>query len=490
MALKASESFIRYVTMGAASAHRAVELLNQRGHDVRELERYATCNKIWQTKIKRLRMPDLSCLRCGRRFEVRAKTKLEIKMSDSPTVAGREWDAGLRDEDVVIFVRCDGQATPPTPAEQIAGFEVGQLRACVDRSRLGPPKSAGEGAERDRTWPAIVPSSSGHVLFVGDEKISLRLDTGRQQTFQLRRRGAELLTPYVGVGERIQGEVQFLAGAPARPASLDCSGGAWDPVRGLTENDTMNRFSAVKAAGLLQRADAADALLTIAHTDPDQRVRLEAAGSLLRLSHPGAADAVLVHFDAPERPDLRMESVLLVGEVRTTAAKSLLETMLGRLVVGTEEELRAAIIWSLGLCGAGDVIVPYLSDPSDSVAGHAAVALGAPLSSSIRARLIAVLASGDTRAVASAAWVLTRDGTDVVGPLLEASQDPTVRGWVVSILGRRSPAEISPRLEAYPEIGQLVAPWWNLWPGSNWSSAPEGVRVLQDLAQQEIFQAI
>ena len=65
MALKASESFIRFVSMGAAGAHRAVEILGLHGHDARELERYATCNKIWQHKIKRLRMPDLFCLRCG-----------------------------------------------------------------------------------------------------------------------------------------------------------------------------------------------------------------------------------------------------------------------------------------------------------------------------------------------------------------------------------------------------------------------------------------
>jgi hypothetical protein len=118
VALKASESFIRFVTMGAAGAHRAIEVLRTHGHDVRELERYATCNKIWQTKIKRLRMPDLFCLKCGRRFEVRAKTKLEIKMSDSPSVSGREWDAGLRDSDTVIFVRCNGDEDPPATSQR------------------------------------------------------------------------------------------------------------------------------------------------------------------------------------------------------------------------------------------------------------------------------------------------------------------------------------------------------------------------------------
>ena len=64
------------------------------------------CNKIWATKIKRLRIPDLICLKCGRRIESRAKSKLEIKMSDNEKNPDRRWDAGLRDEDLIAFIKC------------------------------------------------------------------------------------------------------------------------------------------------------------------------------------------------------------------------------------------------------------------------------------------------------------------------------------------------------------------------------------------------
>lgn len=493
MALKASESFIRYVTMGAASAHRAIELLRARGHDVRELERYSTCNKIWQTKIKRLRMPDLFCLRCGQRFEIRAKTNLEIKMSDSPTVPGREWDAGMRDEDVVIFVRCDGDLDPPVPAGHIVGFDVGSMRASVAASRLGPPKSAGEGAERDRKWPAIVPSSSGTITAIDAERITLALDSGRRQTLRLARRDGVTLTAYASVGQRVEGDVQFLAGAPSRTAVLDCAGVTWDPVRELERPDAMDRFAAVKASGLRLLREAIPSLATLAQSDPDPRLRLEAVGALMRLGNEGANDSLLTRFDSPEREDLRMEAVLLAGEVRNMPAREALLAMLARPFVAREDELRAAVVWTLGSYGQDSCehVIPYLRDRSDLVAAHAAVAMGTRLTPSVRSTLISLLAGPDLRAAASAAWVLTRDTVDSIAPLLElAERDPIARGWVVAILGRRPPEEVEPSLESHPDMLRLVSPWWIVTPSRNWSAAPAGAQMLDELSRQIVAQTV
>ena len=79
MALKTMDSFLRYVTMGALATKQAWELLEERGYQIIELERYASSNKIWQTKIKRLRLPDLLCVKTGIRFEVRAKVILKSR---------------------------------------------------------------------------------------------------------------------------------------------------------------------------------------------------------------------------------------------------------------------------------------------------------------------------------------------------------------------------------------------------------------------------
>ncbi len=90
MAFKVDSSFLRFVTMGALGTRSVMDEMRRAGLKPIELERYSCCNKIWATKVKRLRLPDLLCLRTGLRIEVRAKSKLEIKMSDAPNNAARQ----------------------------------------------------------------------------------------------------------------------------------------------------------------------------------------------------------------------------------------------------------------------------------------------------------------------------------------------------------------------------------------------------------------
>ena len=101
MGFKADTSFLRFLSMGAVGVHRTMQRLRDRGFEPIELERYCGSNKIWTTKVKRLRLPDLLCVKTGMRAEVRAKTDLKIRMSDAPANPERIWDAGLRDDDIV-----------------------------------------------------------------------------------------------------------------------------------------------------------------------------------------------------------------------------------------------------------------------------------------------------------------------------------------------------------------------------------------------------
>lgn len=59
MAFKVDASFLRFLTMGALGVRRVVSELEDRGFEPIELERYCSSNKIWTTRIKRLRLPDL-----------------------------------------------------------------------------------------------------------------------------------------------------------------------------------------------------------------------------------------------------------------------------------------------------------------------------------------------------------------------------------------------------------------------------------------------
>ena len=60
---KVDSSFLRFVTMGAIGVRAAVPILRSAGFRPIELERYCSSNKIWTTKVKRLRVPDLLCVK-------------------------------------------------------------------------------------------------------------------------------------------------------------------------------------------------------------------------------------------------------------------------------------------------------------------------------------------------------------------------------------------------------------------------------------------
>jgi len=163
VAFKRDDSFLQYLSMGAVGSARVAPDLNAHGHHTIELERYTTSNKIWATKVKRLRLPDLVCLRCGVRVEVRAKSRLEVKLSDSPAVAGRTWDAGLGDGDLVAFIQVTSRDGSVSAEDWVEYFRVSDLRATAAASKLSQPKSPTEGSERTRTWPASVATRNGIV---------------------------------------------------------------------------------------------------------------------------------------------------------------------------------------------------------------------------------------------------------------------------------------------------------------------------------------
>ena len=247
MSFKTDTSFLRFLSMGALGVQQTMKQLRALGFEPIELDRGCTSNKIWMTKVKRLRLPDLLCVRTGLRVEVRAKSDLKIRMSDAPNDTDRRWDAGLRHNDVAAFIAIWEQDGRQRAADAAMFFTIKTLRKSVNQSKLGPPKSASEGAERDRTWPAIIPSRSGTVRSVTTEKLVVEMGGDgnpiRSQTYSLRGKRA-----YVRPGETFKAEVSILAGAPARLANLtpflDLK---YDPAVDLRARKAMDRYAAVKA---------------------------------------------------------------------------------------------------------------------------------------------------------------------------------------------------------------------------------------------------
>ena len=369
MGFKADTSFLRFLTMGARGVHQTMAQLKGLGFKPIELERYCGSNKIWATKVKRLRLPDLLCVKTGARFEVRAKSDLAIKMSDAPDNPDRVWDAGLQDDDLAAFIACsNGEDGYPIPADEAMFFRVADMRSCVGMSKLGPPKSASEGAERDRTWPATIPSRNGVVLEVTTDRIVVQMDAtdsqaARRQTYQLRGK-----TPYANAGDRFKKGVCFLSGAPNNMANLPSYlGRTYDPFRGLVSAHAVDRYSAVKSFPYRDddRRNVIEALERCIKSEQEDRIKLEAAGSATFFGSELGQDTITEFVWGEDvAHELRMETVLILTELGDGEfTKNMLSAIAGHREL-TGDERRQAAIWGLGKAGhkSYSEILPYIAD--------------------------------------------------------------------------------------------------------------------------------
>ncbi|MBT2232289.1 HEAT repeat domain-containing protein [Nonomuraea sp. NEAU-A123] len=489
MGFKEDAVFARNLTMGAYGAVALKNDLELHDHSIIELERYALANKVWGIKVKRLRIPDLLCIRCGRRFEAKGKSKLEIQLSDSAT-AGREWDAGgMRDEDIFGFVRVaiaeqDVRIGRPVYVTRAA------LQDAYGTAKKSTRKAVSAGSELSLSWPIWVPSYSGQLSSIepfdsGGNVYVQKLNGGRR-TYKRKKEWSQVYL-YLSPGESFEGTFTAVAGSVA-PASIECVGDAWDWRLDLTAPNDDDRYAAVKSCYMRQDADL-DALLgDIAHNDQDWRVRLEAAGVL------AAADAsAWVPFlrafasDVSMAPEQQIEGVFLLSDLASTEAADALYD-LARPESNRPEEVRAAAVWGLGV-GANkrpEWLVEFLSDDSDRVALHAASSLTGGLPSTVIESLQQWLFAGEERKAAVAASLLARHGH--VQALLEAVETSNAFGSMLALraLGDlpRDQVERGASGPIRPETLKALEPIWIQH--RDWLRRPENLGALDILDAQQI----
>ena len=491
MGFKADTSFLRFLSMGAAGVHQTIRQLKTMGFEPIELERYCGSNKIWTTKVKRLRLPDLLCVKTGLRLEARAKSKLEIKMSDAPANPDRVWDAGLRGDDLVSIIASFDTPDGPQPAQEAEFFTVESLRDSVGTSKLGQPKSAGEGAERDLTWPATVPSRDSTVISVTAEKIVVRQHADaerkeRKQTYTLKGK-----TPYVVPGETVQALTTFIAGTPAAKADMPSYlGRQYNPLNELQSQNNVDRYAAVKS--LPHREDPRDtAVAALEHLIPNEtedRVALEAAGSAVILGSNLGEDRIADFvWNNDDRPDLRMEAVLILTEL---GRSTFTHDQLTRIAVHESfqgNEIRQCAVWGIGKAGlrAYDDLLPFIDDPEENVALHAIAAFGNDTPRAVIDQLIQDLIAGDPRRAPAASEVLrTISNTDVLTAMIEAARaNPS--GWLLATLGRLPPDDLRGALRADPLLEQ-ISPMLLLSDADNWLAGEDMQTDISFLLKQNL----
>ena len=475
MGFKTDTSFLRFLSMGAIGVHQTTQRLRCLGFNPIELERYCGSNKIWTTKVKRLRLPDLLCVTTGMRVEVRAKTKLQIRMSDAPANPDRAWDAGMRDDDIVALITCFDTDHGPEPADDAVYFTVSSLRASVGRSKLGSPKSASEGAERDRTWPATVPTRDGTVCMVTDERLTVQMTAdaerkARQQTYRLCNKSA-----YVAPGDSFRAHTTILAGAPLELADLPAyQPRRYTPLEDLQAVSDVDRYAAVKALRFRDdpRHLVIPALEGLIRRETEKRVALEAAGSAVTLnSEFGKEQLARFVWDNDDRPDLRMEAVFILTEL---GHSSFTREQLNRVVDDSRfegNELRQAAIWGLGKAGLKcyEDVLPFIDDADENLALHAIGAFGADTPRPIIECLVRDLIVGDPRRAPAASEVLKIIASDEVLRALVTATNAGLRApdWIVATLGRLPPNRVLTALQGSPLLDQIT-PMLLIAPGAHW----------------------
>lgn len=486
MGFKTDTSFLRFLSMGALGVRQTMAQLRTAGFEPIELERYCGSNKIWMTKVKRLRLPDVLCVRTGLRVEVRAKSDLKIRMSDSPNNPARTWDAGNRDDDLAAFIAIRDESGLHA-ADEAVFFTFRELRHAVDTTRLGPPKSASEGAERDRVWPAIVPSRSGTVRSADRDRLVVEMhgDGGpsRMQTYSLRGKHV-----YMRPGQRFVAEASILAGTPAKLADLNVyRQHKYDPIGELAAQHAVDRYSAAKALPRREdlRAKAVAPLERLLATETEERVALEAAGSAAVLGSQLGQEKIGTALWGTGLPEFRMEAVLILTELGSRFARDEL-LRVARDPRFDGDEIRQAAIWGLGKSGlkAYDALREFISDPDDNAAMHAIIAFGADTPPEAISGLIDDLNTADVRRSAAASEALRVIGNkDVVTALAAAAG--TGSNWVIATLGRMPPSLVRDELRGNAVLSR-IEPILLLNADANWLATEDRVVDLAFLSKQDV----
>lgn len=460
--------------------------LEQLGFKPIELERYCGSNKIWQTKVKRLRLPDLLCVQTGLRTEVRAKSDLKIRMSDAPTNPDRTWDAGLRNEDLVAFIAIIEDENGQRPADEATFFRVKELRDSIVESALGSPKSASEGAERDRTWPSIVPSGDGIVRQVTAEKLIVDIDReGRsRQTYTLKGK-----RPYLASGQKFRGGISIIAGAPSHLADVrSYLNQDYNPLQDLNSINTLDRYAATKA--IPHRDDlkeqAIRPLEQLLRIEQEPRIALEAAGSLASLGSVLGQDQIGETLWGEARNDLRMEAVLILTELATPFARDELVRVASDRRAFEENEIRQAAVWGLGKNGLQtyEDILPFIDDADENVAAHAIVAFGMDTPEQVIRSLTQDLINGDPRRAAAASEVLRLLASEIVLRILIDAAIATNSEWVLATLGRL-PGHLVRSAIADTTLMPKIAPLLLLGEEDNWLANKDRVMDISFLTKQD-----
>lgn len=501
-AFKPDSSFFRKIAMGAVGTRAVARHLDSLGHRMVELERGSTDTRLWkEVKRKRVRVPDLVCLRCGVRVECRAKDKPKLSMSHGLSEDTRAWDFGMIDEDWVAFPVC----APNTEDYWHRGRLLGQSSYWHERNYVGwnvdghinyfpveafrraphvrtATKGATEGSETTITWAATFATKPSTVEQVSGQRLTIRGSQGGRRHTRTVDSGQ---TIHVSTGVRVNPN-QVLASSviPVLPRDLQCPRSlTQDQIeRLLLSRERTQRFTGTKLARHLQMSDLADSIQGIL-LDPEEDVyvRLEAACYLAAVNGLSVR-SLFGPFYAGQNEQTQLEAVIATGEAGTPDAVEVLCEFLDS--PDYAYFLRSAAAWSLSQIGSEDCerrLIGAFCDFDPAIREEALEGI-VNLGASAFPRLLEGLTREDNDIAAGCAEAL-RQQCAMTGDLLDRVMTgldvdaPSL--WTVWLLGNLPRDFVSARIAEYqersPRLHYALSVLWSFiesWIARRWELSP------------------
>ncbi|MGA7500720.1 MAG: HEAT repeat domain-containing protein [Isosphaeraceae bacterium] len=539
LAFKPDTSFFRKIALGAVGTRAVTVHLARHGHQTVELERGSTDTKLWKdVKRKRVRIPDLVCVRCGLRIESRAKTKAELSMSHTPSDEARAWDFGMVDTDYVAFPVCRADEVPWSVGrlsdqgsywhertwigwrtiERINYFTVAAFRA-VPYSRI-TTKGVTEGSETSVAWPAIFATRPGIVNAIEGRRVVIQPAAGGRRT---PRTIPPDQTIFVSVDDVIETNQVLASAVRAIPMTeLACPGSLPDHHIDhlLASRERTLRFTGIKLARLRrepQYQSTAEALVgssvfwcehpgicgpsywaravfpgirtyprkipLVGDDEEDVYVRLEAASYLTAVCGRPAQPLFDPYLTNPEE-QTRLEAVIALAEAATPQAVEILSSLLD--AEHQPHFLRSAAAWGLGRIG-GEVAISRLmrafSDVNYKIREEA-LELLATLGVSATPILLNGIRETDSAIAAGAAEALRQQESlpqSAITRLVEELRSETPSQWAVWLFGHLPRDQVAITIadlqQTSPPLHYAISLLWSFmesWIAGHWEAYPNG----------------
>lgn len=500
---KPDASFFEKIAIGAIGAKAVQENLQQHGHDLRELERGATDTKLWkEVKRKRVRIPDLVCLKCGRRFESRAKTDNKLAMSHSPSEAERSWDYGMVDDDVIAFPVCmaddkqyesTGRLSDSISYWRERNWQKWDVQGYINyftvRSFRATPaddtsiKGVTEGAETSLLWSAIFASNAGVVESIQGAGIRIRFDSGKCYTWQ----NKSNLPIAVQEGQRVQsGQVIASRVEPLSSQIPDCPNdlSTKEIMRLLESHERTLRFTGIKLARLRLEQDHSSKIEGLAEDpDEDMYIRMEASSYLSTVCQWPVRDLFAPYLRHAE-PQIQLEAVITLAEVPTEEAVEIMSELLESQ--DSPFFLRSAAAWSLSRIGGLTAVQRLLgafADVEYSIREEALVGVTS-IGNTALPHLLDGLVGKNAEIAAGCAEALREQGSlpdEIISQLAKDVCNVTHHPWITWLLGNLPRDRVIPLIAEYqesrPELHYALSVLWAFtesWIAQQWELQTPG----------------